>query len=175
MKSTDRILAIRYAHAYDALSADATQAEAAYQALQRAVAALGQARAYMQAPAISTVEKQAFVQTLFGKQNQVTAFLSVLLKAKRYYLLENCLQEVGHLLDKRNGIVRARVESAFELTPAQKQQVEQTLSRFTGKKAHAQFAVRAALLGGLRVQIEDTLIEGSLKGRFEKLAAELIQ
>ena len=175
MKSTDRILATRYARAYDALSKDASQAADAYEALRAAASQLMQARSYMQDPAVATTEKQAFVQKLFGTESQVSAFLTTLLAAKRYYLLDVCAAEVHHLLDKRRGILRANVQSAFELTDAQKKKTQEVLSELTGKTVLAQFDVKMDLLGGLCVRIDDTLIDGSLKRRFEKLQEELLK
>ena len=173
MKSTDRILARRYARAYEALSKDAVQATDACKALQVAASALEGARAYMQDPAVPTVNKVTLVQELFGEKEQVAHFLAALLTAKRYYLLESCVMQVQDLLDERQGIVRPKVETAYALNPTEKKQVEQTLSKFTGKTAQAQFSVQPELLGGLRVRMGDTLIDGSLKGRFEKLQQEL--
>ena len=173
MKSTDRILAKRYAKAYDALTNTPEQAASACQALRQAAALLAEAGSYMQAPAIPTAEKIAFVQQLFGEKQTVTQFLAVLLKAKRYYLLDACLSEVQDLLDARQGVVRAEVQSAFELTQEAKQKVQQVLSTFTGKKAVGRFTTDKNLLGGLRVRIGDTWIDGSLKGRFEKLQEQL--
>ena len=175
MKSTDRILAQRYARAYDELSADTQQAVSACGDLCAAAAALGQARTYMQDPAVQTIEKLAFVQELFGPQKQVTHFLAVLLAAKRYYLLDSCVQQVQQLTEQRQGIVRAEVQAAFMLTDVQKKHVEEVLGKFTGKTVRAQTEVVPELLGGLRVRIGDTLIDGSLKGRFEKLKQELLK
>lgn len=175
MKSTDRILASRYARAYDALSRDTAQAAAAYEALREATEALSHARAFMQDPAICTAKKQAFVQELFGSNSQVTFFLHTLLSAKRYYLLPACTQEVGALLDERQGVVRAQAQTAFELGPTQQKKVQEAISQFTGKNAQVHFDIDRTLLGGLRVRVGDVLIDGSLKGCFEKLQQELMK
>ena len=175
MKSADHILAGRYARAYDKLSSNNSQAQQAYELLYAASAQLAQARVYMQDPAVSTAEKQAFVQQLFGVKNQVSNFLTTLLAAKRYYLLDICVQEVHQLLDQRQGILRAKVQTAFELNDKQKKQVETVLSQYTAKTVRATFDVKADLLGGLCVRMEDTLIDGSLKRRFEKLQEELLK
>ena len=175
MKSTDRILAKRYARAYDALSKDSSQAQKACEALCVAALVLKQAHAYMQDPAVQTAQKQAFVQELFGTDKKLNGFLLALLSAKRYNLLDACATEVQNLLDERLGIVRADVQTAFELTPAQKKQVEKTLSKFTGKTAQSVFFVEPELLGGLSVRMDDILIDGSLKGRFKKLQEQLVK
>ena len=175
MKNTDRILAKRYARAFDALSQTAEQAQSACEDLTAAAASLRQGLAYMQDPAVSSKEKIAFVEQLFGKNGQTVGFINTLLRAKRYYLLEACVQEVHHLVDVRQGSMRAQVQTAYELTPAQQQKVEEALSQFTGKTVRATFAVQDQLIGGLRAQIEDTLIDGTIQRRFEKLQEELIQ
>ena len=173
MKSTDRILAKRYARAYDELSKKDSDVMQAYESLQSASKALQQAQHHMADPAVSSTAKTAFVHTVFNKQPRVERFLRALLEAKRYYLLDACVEEVQKLTDMRLGIVRAQVETAFELSAAQKKKVEETLSKFTGKKARAQFEVKPELLGGLRAQVEDTLIDGSLQGKLKKLEEEL--
>ena len=173
MKSTDRILANRYARAYDKLSKNNSDALRACQDLLAAGTALRQTQSYMRDPAVSVMEKTDFVHTLFQNQPQVENFLCVLLQAKRYYLLDLCLAEVQKLADKRLDIVRAQVETAFELSAEQKKKVEEVLSDFSGEHAHADFKVNPALLGGLRARLEDTLIDGSLKGKFKKLEEEL--
>ena len=173
MKSADRILAQRYGRGFDSLSRSTEEAAAACEQLRAAAAALKQAKPYMQDPAVASSDKKAFVGQLFGEENKVSSFLKVLLSAKRYYLLDACVAEVGRCLDKRQGVVRAQVQTAFMLSDAQKKKVEQTLSTFTGKTAQASFEVRPELLGGMRARIGDTLIDGTLQGRFAKLQEEL--
>ena len=173
MKSTDRILAKRYGRAYDELSKDDSSAVEACRALCAAAETLAKVCHYMYDPAVSSAAKMAFVHQVFSSQPQVENFLRALLQAKRYYLLEACVREVQKLADKRLNIVRARVQTAFELSAEQKKKVEETLSSFSGKNAQADFAVNPELLGGLLVKMEDVLIDGSLQGKFQKLEEEL--
>ena len=173
MKSTERILAKRYARAYDELSKDNSTAVRACEQLRLAAQSLQQARKYMHDPAVSSLAKTAFIHSVFGNRPQIEKFLQVLLTAKRYYLLDVCVEEVQKLTDLRLGIVRAQVETAFELSAEQKKKVTDTLSQFSGKQAQACFEVKPELLGGLRARLEDTLIDGSLQGKFKKLEEEL--
>ncbi len=169
MKSTDRILAGRYARAFDSLSADAPAAYAAWERLRMAESALAYAGSYMTDPAVPSTDKQQFVQDLFGEDKLIGGFLGALLSAKRYYLLPLCVSEVAKLSDLRAGIVRAQVETAFALSAEQKKQVELALSKFTGKTAKATFEVKPQLLGGIKMRVEDTLIDGSFQAKFERL------
>ena len=173
MKSADRILARRYARAFDALSQDGTEAAARFEALQQAAQALHAVRAYMQDPAVSSAEKSARVCQLLQGDKVVSGFVCALVQAKRYYLLDCCVEEAGQLLDARLGRVRARVRTAFALSDEQKRRVEEALGRFSGKQACVQYQTDPALLGGLRAQLGDVLIDGTLKRQFEKLKQEL--
>ncbi len=176
MKSTDRILAQRYARAFDGLSKDGAEASARYDVLCAAAAVLATAQAYMNDPAIASAEKKSLVQKALHAAPETAAFISTLIEAKRYYLLDACVEQVGELLDARLGVVRAKVQTAFELSDEQKKRVEEVLGRFAGgKKAEAVYQVEPDLLGGLRVQMGDVLIDGSLKRQFEKLKEEIMK
>jgi len=175
MKSTDRVLAQRYARAYDALSATPQAAQRACAALCAAAAALAAANRYMASPAVPSAEKIEFVRHLFSSQPQLANFLTVLLQEKRYYLLAACVEELEKITDARLGILRAKAQTAFALSDTQKKQIQETLSRFSGKQVQASFEVNPELLGGLRIQMEDTLIDGSLQGKFEKLQEEIMK
>lgn len=173
MKSTDRILAQRYARAFDLLSQKEAEASARFDALSAAAEMLQRADVFMADPAVSSAEKKAFVQTLFQHEKQIAGFICVLIDAKRYYLLKPCVKQVSALLDQRLGIVRAKVKTAFALTPQQQQKVAEALSVFTGKKAQASYEVDPDVLGGVYAQVGDVLIDGTLKRRFEKLRENL--
>ncbi|MBR3631853.1 MAG: ATP synthase F1 subunit delta [Elusimicrobiaceae bacterium] len=172
MKSTDRILARRYARALDALSPDAEQAAFVCKNLAQAAALLERAAGYMQDPSVPLKQKKEFVSEVVTERI-AAQFIETLLEAKRYYLLAACVSQTQQLLDERMGVMRAHVETAFELSKAQQERVEQTLGKFTGKTIQGQFAVKPELLGGLRVRMGDTLLDGSVQGRFEKLQEEL--
>lgn len=174
MKSTDRILAQRYARAFDGLSKDGAQASARYGVLRAAAGALAGAKKYMEDPAVPSADKKAFVAQILDGEKAAAGFVVALIEAKRYYLLDACVEDAGKLLDERLGVVRPVVQTAFELGEEQKKRVEEALGRFAGgKKAEARFETDPALLGGLRARMGDTLIDGSLKGQFEKLQEEL--
>ena len=173
MKSADRILARRYARAFDALSQDGAQAGARLEALQQAIEALHLADAYMKDPAVASAEKAAFAAEVLAADQTVAGFVCTLIMAKRYYLLPAAAEQAGLLLDERLGRVRARVQSAFELSAEQKERVQQALSRFSGKQACLQYQTDPGLLGGLRVRMGDVLIDGTIKRQFERLKEEL--
>jgi F-type H+-transporting ATPase subunit delta len=70
-------------------------------------------------------------------------------------------------------MAEAEVASAAELTASQKASLQQTLERLTGKKIQAKYSLDPALLGGAVVRIGDTIYDGSVKSRLNKMRARL--
>ena len=59
------------------------------------------------------------------------------------------------------------------LKPAQADKLEQALSTRLKRKVRMQNSVDSTLLGGAVVRAGDLVIDGSLKGRLQRLATEL--
>jgi len=76
-------------------------------------------------------------------------------------------------LDERLGFVRASLLTARELDEHQKTALVDGLSRFTGKKVRARFAVETDLIGGVVAHIGSTLYDGSVRGQLNSLARRL--
>lgn len=173
MNSSDRILAQRYAAAYDSLSQTAQQARAHYEDLLNAQTALAAARAFMQDPKVPCAQKTALVKDALKGAPQTARFAALLLEAKRYHLLDEIVRQVGERLDKREGVMRAVVVSARELDDALKTQTKQALEARFGAKAEISYRTDPSLIGGLKIWCGGELIDGSLLGRFTKLQEEL--
>jgi F-type H+-transporting ATPase subunit delta len=69
--------------------------------------------------------------------------------------------------------VDVEVISAVPLTSVQQEKLAEALSSRLKRKVRMQNSVDAALLGGAVVRAGDLVIDGSLKGRLERLATDL--
>ena len=67
----------------------------------------------------------------------------------------------------------ATVTSAIALDAADVEALRERLATMTGKRVELHQEVDADLLGGLSVRIGDRLIDGSVRGRLERLRTEL--
>jgi len=104
-----------------------------------------------------------------GMQN----FVRVLAENHRLLLLPEI---AGHYEQFRSAVentVDVEVTSAVPLNDAQAQKLKQALSTRLKRQVHMRTAVDSALLGGAVVRAGDLVIDGSLKGRLERLATEL--
>lgn len=62
------------------------------------------------------------------------------------------------------------VESATVLSASEGQRVSAGLAKDYGDKLSIRFATNPALLGGLRIKIGDDVLDGSVKGRLDRLS-----
>lgn len=74
----------------------------------------------------------------------------------------------------RQGILRARLDSALPLEPAEQQLIANRAGIKTGKRIQLQVSIVPALLGGYRLQIEDTVYDYSLSARLRMLRARML-
>ncbi len=69
--------------------------------------------------------------------------------------------------------MEASVTSAVALDPADVEALAERLAALTGKRIELHEEVDPGLLGGIQVRVGDRLIDGSVRGRLDRLRAEL--
>lgn len=62
------------------------------------------------------------------------------------------------------------VESAIDLTATEGQRITASLAKDYGDKLTIRFATNSDLLGGLRIKVGDDVLDGSVKGRLDRLS-----
>lgn len=62
------------------------------------------------------------------------------------------------------------VESATELTAAEGQRISSSLANDYGDKLAIRFVTNPSLLGGFRIKVGDDVLDGSVKGRLDRLS-----
>jgi F-type H+-transporting ATPase subunit delta len=77
-------------------------------------------------------------------------------------------------MDKRLGIVRARVTSAHALDSTQQQELASKLKQITGKQVRMEVATDPALIGGVVAQVGSTIYDGSVRQQLEAFKSRLL-
>ena len=103
----------------------------------------------------------------------VLRLAGLLAERARVERLAGVATEYGRLLDRERGIVEARVTSAAPLTADETDAVRAWVERTTGSQVKLSATVDEALIGGLTVRVGDTLMDASVRGRLERLRAQL--
>ena len=100
-------------------------------------------------------------------------FLLLLADQQRLDQLAAIAEHYQRLVDDALGRVRARIVSAAEISADEERALTATLERLTGKKVLAQRTVDPDLLGGVLVEVEGEVYDGSLRTQLERLATSI--
>ena len=125
--------------------------------------------------AIPLERRQAIVENLLGGRasNVTTALVGFVIAAGRGRDLPKIIDRlVEKAADSRAEAV-AEVRTAFAIDDEQRARLTEALSKHTGKKVSVKVVIDPSVLGGVVVQIGDTVIDGSVRSRLEQLKESL--
>ncbi len=127
-------------------------------------------------PSISTGERASLIKRAFdGKVSPLLVnFLGVLNAKGRLSVLTEVAEAYGYLVDQMRNKVEVDVTVAQMLTPDQLQQVQQKVSTALGKTAFVNQTVDESIIGGLMLQVEDKLIDASVKYQLEAIKQQFL-
>jgi F-type H+-transporting ATPase subunit delta len=127
-------------------------------------------------PAIPTERRAAALDALLGDRvsAQAANLVRLLLRRGRIEDLPRVAAEYRRLDDERQGITHATATSALELTQDEIRELTARLEQSTGGRIALDIEIDPSLLGGLVVRVGDRLIDGSVRGRLERLRNQLI-
>lgn len=95
----------------------------------------------------------------------VLSYLKLLCEKGRISCFVESVGEYRALLDASERVSNAKVISAVELTDAEKQKLISKLEQINRGKVHAEYAVDETLMGGLIVEMDGKIMDGSLRHR----------
>jgi F-type H+-transporting ATPase subunit delta len=104
----------------------------------------------------------------------VLNLVQLLLRRGRIDQLPNVAAAFRRLDDARRGITVATATSATALGPDEVRALTARLEQMTGGPVELEIAVDPSVLGGLIVRVGDRLIDGSVRGRLERLRDQLV-
>jgi F-type H+-transporting ATPase subunit delta len=130
-------------------------------------------------PAMSREEKEKLLDALLEKYPvtpTVSNFLRVLLERNRMRSFQNILGIFIGLVNKRKGIVPAKIVAATPLDRDEIGRIEKRLGKITGKTVIAE-AVETDenLLGGMVVSVGNTIYDGSVRTQLGEMKRRLTE
>lgn len=156
------------------------QTRAQLDALAAQVAQSPDLRNVFSNPTITISERKSVIEALAtgsGWSRTVKNFMLLMADRRRLPSVAAIAETFSALADAHEGIVRAQVSVASELTEVQKASLLQALSKLTGKRVEVQTQLEPALVGGMRVKVDgkvyDTTVRAQLDGLRQSILKEL--
>ena len=140
-----------------------------------AVASDARVRAALDNPKLAAAEKEALFLSICGDKLDPDgrSFVRVLIEADRIGLLPEIRTLFETLKDEADGVARAQIISAFPIDDTQLASLRKGLERRFGRKIEATVSVDRALIGGARIIVGDTVIDGSVQSELQAMANQL--
>ena len=162
--------AFEYAHSRGRLAAWS-------ELLAVAASVTGDARVQVliQNPTVSTDQVAELVSGIAGERADAEGrnFVRVLAANRRLGLLPEIIAIYEQLRSEVENTLDVHVTTAFALDAAQQARLSAALAKRFGREVRLHETVDATLVGGAVVRAGDLVIDGSLKGRLEQLAAQM--
>lgn len=101
-------------------------------------------------------------------------FVQLLIEYDRLTLLPEIFAQFETLKNEREGVVDARISTAFALEAAQLASLVAELEKRFKRRIKPQVSIERDLIGGVRVVVGDEVIDGSVRGKLDAMAAGLL-
>jgi len=127
-------------------------------------------------PALNLNDREKFLDSMvsaMGLGPETANFFHLLNRKGRLEHLDRIQEFYQTLSDQASGLVRAEVFSAHNLPEEFRTRLIGTLEKRTRKKVLAEFKIDSGLIGGIKVQIGSTLLDGSIAAQLRRMEEEL--
>ena len=126
-------------------------------------------------PATTTSQRAATVSTFIADDipTGVTQFVSVMAENHRLALAGEVATLFAELRSALDAAANVTVTSAFDVADATIEQLAASLTTKLGKTVEMTVETDASLIGGAIIRAGDMVIDGSVRGRLQKLATAL--
>ena len=128
-------------------------------------------------PVIPEDKREALISDLssrLGLSATVQSALRLMAARRRLPALPDMSKELERLADEQAGVVRVTVTSAEPLSDTYYRELGTELEQVTRRKVVLERRQDPALLGGVITRIGDRIIDGSVRGRLDALARQLL-
>lgn len=120
---------------------------------------------------ISVSKRISMAEEAFGNKVplEIMNFIKLLIKNGSIKILPECIAEYEKMYEDASSLSKASVISAVELTEDEKNKLEEKLIKITGNKVKISYKIELKIIGGLIINIDDKVYDGSLRYRLGKL------
>ncbi|HET7812480.1 MAG TPA: F0F1 ATP synthase subunit delta [Steroidobacteraceae bacterium] len=164
-----------YAKALFALARKGNSLGATSIGLQRAASVVADpaVQPLLGSPHVTPAQLAELVNGIAGLDDNGRNFVALLAQNRRLGFLPEIAALFEQMKSEVENAVDVEVVAATQLTPDQESRYAAALQKKLGRQVRLHTKVDGSLLGGAVLKAGDLVIDGSLKGRLERLATEL--
>jgi F-type H+-transporting ATPase subunit delta len=139
--------------------------------VQDAVEAGPESGRFFNSPKLQRADKKRILDELFAERvcRPVTGLLHVLVDKRREPVFDNIVDEFAKYRDEHEGRVHARVTTAQPLPEDERGRLAAALAKRTGKSVELHETINPAVIGGIRVNLGDSVMDGTVLRRLQDL------
>ena len=122
------------------------------------------------------VKCQLIDESFKGNINEyVLNFLKLLVKKRRIRYIGEIVKAFITLSHRHLGIEEGIIYSPYQLSTKEVQEIEQVMSKKENKKVTLKVRLDPSLVGGVKVEVNNRIYDGSIKNKVEVLKKELLR
>ncbi len=126
-------------------------------------------------PTIPKQQRMGLISSSNGLNQEAVNLARLLIESERVHEIDGVAEEFDALADEAAGRVRALVTTAVDLPSDERDQIARELSSRLGKEVALRTEVDPRILGGLKLQYGDRLIDATVATRLQQLRRRLIE
>ena len=167
-----------YARSLFQAAKEAGRLETVHAELAEFVAAVEQVselRALLANPEIDRDERSAALREILADADELVRNFVLLLSEKgRTAQLPEIYRELDALVAEEEGRLTVQLTTAYELSDDEAASILEKIEASSGRTVEATRAVDPALIGGIVLQVGSHRLDGSVRGRLNRLRHELV-
>lgn len=128
-------------------------------------------------PVIDSQKKKSVIKDIFGERINSLAvdFYGLVIDKNRECIITSVREEYEKLYNEAKHVRNLVIESVVYLDEEQKQKIKDKMETKYGVKFTVKNVLNSQLIGGVRLIIEDNVIDGSVKNSLAKIEESLIK
>jgi F-type H+-transporting ATPase subunit delta len=121
------------------------------------------------------LKSSALEELVGGEEQLVKNFLLLLVEKNRAGEVEEIADEFERLAAQEEGVLEVEMTTAVELSDEEARGVAEQIEKASGRRVEATRRVDGDLIGGIVLQVGSFRLDGSVRGRLNRLRHELVQ
>lgn len=114
-------------------------------------------------------------ETLVGVDEEIKSLIKIVISNHRASLIVQIFDDFNSLVNESRGVLEGLVYSTVKLSDSQLEKLNKTISEVEARDTELKNIIDPALIGGVKVVINDHIYDGSIKHHIENMKLTLLK